>query len=148
MPPVPQPTVPPPTPAPQTPTNPGVLRKVGNNGSPSSMFPLARCHGDCDPGDCQTGLVCFERGDSNPVDTVPGCTGDAGRYGTDYCISLDDIPANTLISIGDNGKPPGAFKLGNCQGTYRKYQNLLVLTRLFVLCCFLSLLTCLLLLLF
>lgn len=124
MPPVGAPTMPPvasPTPAPQASTSPGVLNKVGNNGNPSSMFPLARCHGDCDDdSECQTGLVCFQRGDSNPVDTVPGCTGDAGAYGTDYCISLNDVPADKLISIGDNGMPPGAFKLGNCQGKYKK----------------------------
>ena len=34
------------------------LEHVGNDGSPSDVFPLGLCQGDCDTdADCQTGLV-------------------------------------------------------------------------------------------
>lgn len=57
------------------------LRVVGNNGSPSSRFPMGACQGDCDSdADCIGDLVCFQRGG---LEAVPGCTG-SGVAGTDY----------------------------------------------------------------
>ena len=93
--PVPPPTNPPtdrPTGAPRTipPVEPqytieGEVDVAGNNGSPSNVFPLGLCEGDCDDDDeCAPGLVCFQR---DPNEPVPGCSGgldDSSR--TDYCI--------------------------------------------------------------
>lgn len=57
------------------------LREVGNNGIPSSRFPMAACQGDCDTdSDCIGDLVCFQRGG---LEEVPGCMG-SGVVGTDY----------------------------------------------------------------
>ena len=55
----------------------------GNNGKPSSAFPLGRCEGDCDSDrDCDHGLKCFQRG---PGKSVPGCRGGSSDHSyTDY----------------------------------------------------------------
>ena len=39
------------------------IDSVGNNGRPSSVYPLGLCQGDCDKHDheCDEGLVCFHR---------------------------------------------------------------------------------------
>eukprot|EP00980_Cylindrotheca_fusiformis_P000757 scaffold175_cov153-Cylindrotheca_fusiformis.AAC.9 len=51
----------------------------------STHFPLERCEGDCDSDhDCESGLICYQRG---AYESVPGCLGgssDGSR--TDYCI--------------------------------------------------------------
>jgi hypothetical protein len=58
---------------------------VGNNGGPSSVFPLMACQGDCDvDDDCEGMLECFQR---DGGEAVPGCGGgelDSSR--TDYCF--------------------------------------------------------------
>ncbi|KAL3935785.1 MAG: hypothetical protein SGBAC_008760, partial [Bacillariaceae sp.] len=77
------------------------LTVVGNNGIPESAFPLGWCQGDCDDdGDCEAGLICFQR----DADTaIPGCSGgleDGSR--TDYCIrpsDAQDDPAATCDSM-------------------------------------------------
>lgn len=63
--------------------NPYILGdEIGNNGSPSAVFPLGRCEGDCDnDGECDDGLKCFQRDGVKPV---PGCLGE-GQSNTDYC---------------------------------------------------------------
>lgn len=58
------------------------LRHRGDNGHPSSAFPLGLCEGDCDDDhDCLPGLHCFHR---HAFEHVPGCQGRGGR-GKDYC---------------------------------------------------------------
>jgi hypothetical protein len=51
----------------------------------STNFPLPLCGGDCDAdGDCQDGLICFQRGANVPV---PGCSGGSENESlTDYCV--------------------------------------------------------------
>lgn len=58
---------------------------VGNNGLPSSSYPLSKCQADCDSdADCAQGLICFFRSSGAPV---PGCFGGEYDYtGSDYCI--------------------------------------------------------------
>lgn len=59
------------------------LTYIGNDGNPSSGFPLAECQGDCDhDDDCTGDLVCFQRSNSEPV---PGCDGN-DNGGRDFCI--------------------------------------------------------------
>jgi hypothetical protein len=59
---------------------------VGNDGSPTSAYPLGECQGECDSNeDCEGELICFQR---DPGDPVPGCLGgedDTSR--NDFCIS-------------------------------------------------------------
>jgi hypothetical protein len=59
--------------------------RVGNDGSPSSAFPLKKCQGDCDnDGDCAGDLVCFQR---RAYQAVPGCSGGTSDSTvTDYCV--------------------------------------------------------------
>jgi hypothetical protein len=59
---------------------------VGDNGSPSSRFPLGLCQGDCDrDSDCAGTLRCFQR---NGGQDVPGCAGGAkDRSKSDYCYN-------------------------------------------------------------
>jgi hypothetical protein len=67
----------------------GTLNRVGNNGTPAAMFPLGHCEGDCDNnGECQEGLVCFQR---SAFEAVPGCAG-TGLNGRDYCYEPPDQP--------------------------------------------------------
>lgn len=100
------------------------LAVVGNNGSPSHVFPLGECLGDCDTDeDCEGDLICFQRDEGEPV---PGCY---GQYESnwDYCVqpevySSTSAPVSTpaastsLVVVGDNGSPSSAFPLGKCQG--------------------------------
>ena len=76
------------------------LAFVGNNGSPSNTFPLARCQGDCDSdADCASGLTCFQR---TYAPGVPGCSGTAGfGSGIDYCIN----PADVALPASIQGTP-------------------------------------------
>jgi len=66
-------------------------------------FPLGLCEGDCDSNDdCEPGLICYEREES---ESVPGCSGgveDGSR--TDFCIHLPQI------------KETNSFPLGYCEG--------------------------------
>ena len=85
---------------------------VGDNGSPSSVFPLGRCQGDCDDdSECAAGLVCFDR---NSGDSVPGCGG-TPEGDKDYCVRKEDVPPE-LTDVGDNYDPPDVFPLGLCEG--------------------------------
>ncbi len=61
------------------------INKVGNGGSPSEVFPLGLCQGDCDDDDeCAGDLICYQRGRN---EAVPGCAGGRNeRDSTDYCI--------------------------------------------------------------
>ena len=67
------------------------LIRVGNNGSPSSVFPLGMCQGDCDNDEeCGGRLICIER---RGGEDVPGCAGfDSG--GTDYCTDPELLRDN------------------------------------------------------
>jgi hypothetical protein len=116
---------------------------VGNNGSPTSAFPLMACQGDCDvDDDCAGMLECFQR---DGGEAVPGCGGgelDSSR--TDYCFdpaggptpvtptaSPAAQPTDTPVAqptvtqptagppvtiVGNNGSPTSAFPLMACQG--------------------------------
>lgn len=86
------------------------LQDVGNNGSPSSAFPLGICEGDCDSNaECQLGLICYQR---DGLVEVPGCSG-SGTSGTDYCI---DREPDELAVIANDGSPSELFPLGSCEG--------------------------------
>ena len=75
------------------PTPSDTLQVVGNNGLPSSVFPLGRCQGDCDENvDCAGELVCFQR---DAGQAVPGCKGTAVES-NDYCIRAEDLPPPTI----------------------------------------------------
>ena len=64
---------------------PNMLVAVGDNGVPSSAFPLQECEGDCDKDeDCDLDLICEQRDD---YEEVQGCTG-KGESGKDYCRSV------------------------------------------------------------
>ena len=71
------------------------LKFVGAD--PSGM--LGQCEGDCDnDGQCQSGLVCYQK-DAGSPGTVPGCQGtDTSR--NDYCIDPADL------STPPTGSPP------------------------------------------
>jgi hypothetical protein len=104
------------------------LNVVGNNGLPSTVFPLQKCQGDCDHDtDCQSGLKCFQRDPGNSSN-VPGCQGDVDVKSTnDYCFdpsdghaSGDKVPTTSsgslLALVGNNGSPSKVFPLSKCQG--------------------------------
>jgi hypothetical protein len=61
-----------------------VVTVVGDNGSPSSRFPLGLCQGDCDrDSDCAGTLRCFQR---NGGQDVPGCSGGSNEGSrSDFC---------------------------------------------------------------
>jgi len=118
--------VPPPVPPPQTSPTPDqptpsttdeILERIGNDGDPSFLFPLPKCKGDCDSSsDCQPGLLCFQRGDSDPG--PPGCNGTPSGS-TDYCFDPLDFPlppAGSLGRVGNNGQPESLYPLKACQG--------------------------------
>ena len=111
--PAPAPAPVPPVPAPiRAPVPSGTLVMAGNNGSPSSVFPLGLCQGDCDDdSECAAGLVCFDR---NSGDSVPGCGG-TPEGDKDYCVRKEDVPPE-LTDVGDNYDPPDVFPLGLCEG--------------------------------
>jgi hypothetical protein len=72
----------------------GVIAHVGNNGNPSVLYPLGRCHGQCSSDDdCATGLVCLVR--EKVTDPVYGCEGPLLDR-TDYCVNPGDIPGSTV----------------------------------------------------
>jgi len=100
-----------PTPAPTPPPN---LVHVGNNGSPSSAFPLEVCQGDCDnDSECSAGLKCFER---TRFEMVPGCDG-AGRPGNDYCydplLKETNIKYIAFINANDADRSVGDSTYGD-----------------------------------
>ena len=71
---------------------PNMLVIVGDNGVPSSAFPLQECEGDCDTDeDCDLDLICQLRDD---YEEVPGCIG-KGTSGEDYCRSAAPGPGVT-----------------------------------------------------
>lgn len=76
------------------------LQDVGNDGSPSSVFPLKVCQGDCDSNrDCEGDLVCMQR---SALEPVPGCEG-SGSPSSDYCVKpnlFSDPPASTNYHCG------------------------------------------------
>ena len=89
----------------------GDLEVVGDNGSPSSVFPLGRCQGDCDnDSNCAGNLVCYER-HSNNQNHVPGCNGTPSQD-TDYCVRQEDLPDSSHdLETVDNDDD-----LERCQG--------------------------------
>lgn len=108
-----------PTPAP-TPSFDLPLDRVANLGQPIEAFPLARCQGDCESfSDCAGDLICFERGNENPVNDVPGCSGTPGSAFTDFCIDTAFLEPSTLVSLGSDGHPESVFPLQKCQGNCR-----------------------------
>lgn len=149
--PQPQPATPRPTPAPQMTSRPTLrptnrpsqnhqatrmIDYIGNNGSPSSAFPLGLCEGDCDSdSECEGSLVCFQR---NSYQGVPGCLGgDRDSSATDYCtlpsgegptpmpisrpvtaspISAPQPTLQEVERVGNDGSPSSVFPLGECQG--------------------------------
>ena len=75
----------------------GTLGRVANDGSPSSLYPLDRCLGDCDSdSDCMDNLKCCQR-DSSSDPPPPNCLGNT-EGDTDYCYSPADGSCND-----DNG---------------------------------------------
>ena len=87
------------------------LHLMGNNGNPSSNYPLQECQGDCDDdSECDTGLKCFHRSGTT---SVPGCAG-RGYSGSDYCYD-PNVAHNELPVEGNNGSPSDAFPLQECQ---------------------------------
>ena len=73
-------------------TNNNTIDQIGNNGRPSTVFPLANCKGDCDNDlECSVGLICLQR-EGN--ETIPGCMGDA-EFSIDYCIKSELQPDPT-----------------------------------------------------
>ena len=83
----------------------------GDNGLPSTAFPLPACSGDCDTHqECFGDLLCLQR---SSTEAVPGCSG-AGSSGKDYCYKPNGD--TTLTYVGDNAKPARSFPLGRCEG--------------------------------
>ena len=102
------PATPSPTKAPTTPSD--VLVIAGDNGSPSTAFPLGKCEGDCDTdSDCSGTMKCFQR---SGTEAVPGCEG-SGVSGKDYCF---EVLPGWLMKMGNDGLPEDAFPLARCQG--------------------------------
>jgi hypothetical protein len=119
----------------------------GNNGRPTSAYPLKVCQGDCDNDDeCEGNLKCFER---SGQESIPGCTGLSSRWsGIDFCYdpSADSptpttsapttsapttsapttsapptpalSPLGTIAKVGDDGSPSSVFPLKRCQGDW------------------------------
>jgi hypothetical protein len=68
---------------------------VGDDGNPSSAFPLSKCEGDCDvDSDCESGLKCFQR-DGGDSTLIPGCDGTPGADRTDFCYDPANAPGST-----------------------------------------------------
>lgn len=62
----------------------------GNNGSPSSAFPLGMCEADCDnDSECEGNLKCKQR-DGN--ESVPGCDISSRDSGEDFCYDPGGDP--------------------------------------------------------
>ncbi|CAJ1954158.1 unnamed protein product [Cylindrotheca closterium] len=88
----------------------------------STIFPLARCQGDCDSDfDCQGNLVCFQRNENEPV---PGCSGgSADGSRTDYCVPPTvarqgqiSPPSTSITSDANQISWSTNFPLGKCEG--------------------------------
>mmetsp|Transcript_25296 Transcript_25296/g.50648 ORF Transcript_25296/g.50648 Transcript_25296/m.50648 type:complete len:889 (+) Transcript_25296:36-2702(+) len=81
----------------------------GNNGRPSSSFPLGLCEGDCDTdAECGPGLVCEYRDGDEPI---PGCIGDAVP-GEDYCRPAVVVsPAPTPAATPPPTAPPTSLQV-------------------------------------
>lgn len=66
------------------------LQRLGSGSNPGSAnLPLDVCQGDCDDdSDCKRCLKCFQRrsGENKPV---PGCSGDGGTDGFDFCYDVE-----------------------------------------------------------
>ncbi len=121
------------------------LKRTGNDGSPASVFPLTKCHGDCDTdSDCANNLKCFNRKPGDDIKKIPGCTTNTvtelTNDGTDYCYDPKDsitspikapspvatprsapnsAPATTRGTIlykGEDWNPRDAYPLGLCEG--------------------------------
>jgi V8-like Glu-specific endopeptidase len=106
------PTNPPTFPPTNSPTTELPLQGIGNNGSPSSVFPLGQCQGDCDNNaECQDGLNCMQRRD---FEKVPGCSGELSDRSTDFCFRRPRD--NYLWTTGNGGVPASAFPLSACDG--------------------------------
>jgi hypothetical protein len=75
------------------------VKRKGNDGSPSSAFPLGMCEGDCDnDSECAGDLVCFTR---RAYQAVPGCSGGVtDSTPTDYCVES--------TSLGTSGGVPSS----------------------------------------
>ncbi|CAB9514039.1 CLECT [Seminavis robusta] len=59
----------------------------------NSREPCRECFGDCNSdGDCADGLQCYQRSRRSENDTtaIPGCSGNPGIPGIDYCIQPQD----------------------------------------------------------
>eukprot|EP00581_Thalassiosira_minuscula_P013152 CAMPEP_0183729502 /NCGR_PEP_ID=MMETSP0737-20130205/30475_1 /TAXON_ID=385413 /ORGANISM="Thalassiosira miniscula, Strain CCMP1093" /LENGTH=487 /DNA_ID=CAMNT_0025961705 /DNA_START=130 /DNA_END=1590 /DNA_ORIENTATION=- len=88
------------------------LVDIGNDGSPSTAFPLSLCQGDCDnDDDCEGSAVCFKR-DTN--EAVPGCSG-VGSWGTDYCYAARSFGLPLLADVTEEEFPLSACQ-GDCDG--------------------------------
>jgi len=73
---------------------------------------LGQCEGDCEDGDCKTGLVCV-----HDQDYVPGCSGKVKKKQTDYCTSEVAVKAgiHAPLELEWKGYDPSE-KLGQCMG--------------------------------
>jgi hypothetical protein len=76
------------------------LKRKGNNGSPSSAFPLGMCEGDCDnDSECAGDLVCFQR---RANQAVPGCSGGTSDSSpTDYCVESTTLGTTGGVASAD-----------------------------------------------
>lgn len=112
------------------------LQSISYRGADPS-FRLGQCEGDCDDdSDCQSGLICFQKGLGGSGE-VPGCSGrDTSR--NDFCIDPADVggapsgpsptsptaPAPAPTSSGSRtalfnygaSPPSSVFPLGVCEG--------------------------------
>mmetsp|Transcript_37708 Transcript_37708/g.91757 ORF Transcript_37708/g.91757 Transcript_37708/m.91757 type:complete len:656 (-) Transcript_37708:53-2020(-) len=91
----------------------GELVLAGNNGSPSSAFPLQRCESDCDSDmQCSGTLVCMQRDGDEPVEECSGTP----LPTEDYCVSRPT--PNFLIYKYNNHIPKTVenFPLAVCVG--------------------------------
>jgi hypothetical protein len=82
-------------------------KNVGNNGQPSSVYPLKVCQGDCDKdSDCTGSLKCFQR---SGLQRVPGCSGTTSKWsGIDFCYDPDNGSNN---NNDDSSGGSGGFRL-------------------------------------
>lgn len=85
----------------------GTLSIAGDNGIPTSAFPLSVCEGDCDvDSDCGAGLYCYQRGRNSVF--VPGCDGTPSGS-KDYCIDVnipvDPVPDPTPVPMPPTPAP-------------------------------------------
>ena len=80
------------------------IKSIGNNGNPEQVYPLGTCLGDCDnDGECEQGLICFQR---DPYEPVPGCNGgevDGTRM--DVCIPPPVYTSSPTVSASPSSQP-------------------------------------------